>query len=87
MIWRISKCAFSLSKKRHIWHHRLKNRAVSFCPMYHFAPVSPIQSDVALNQMHLKTRYRITTYKFDPKLLKFSYPTILTFILGAQKFD
>ena len=35
------KCAFSLSKKRHIWHHRLKNRAVSFCPMYHFAPISP----------------------------------------------
>ena len=42
MIWRISKRAFSLSKKRHIWHHHLKNRAVSFCPMYHFAPVSPI---------------------------------------------
>ena len=41
IIWRISKCAFSLSKKRHIWHHRLKIRAVSFCPMYHFAPVSP----------------------------------------------
>ena len=42
MIWRISKRAFSLSKKRHIWHNHLKNRAVSFCPMYHFAPVSPI---------------------------------------------
>ena len=23
-------------------HHRLKNRTVSFCPVYHFAPVSPI---------------------------------------------
>ena len=35
------KIYFSLSKKGHIWHHRLKNRAVSFCPVYHFAPVSP----------------------------------------------
>ena len=30
-----------MSKKRHISHNRLKSRAVSFCPMYHFAPVSP----------------------------------------------
>ena len=41
IIWRISKRAFSLLKKRHIWHHRLKNGTVSFCPVYHFAPVSP----------------------------------------------
>ena len=30
----------------HIWHHRLKNRAVSFCPINHFAPVSPISADI-----------------------------------------
>ena len=58
MIWRISKCAFSLSKKRHIWHHRLENRAVSFCPMYHFAPVSPNPSLVLVQPR--KTRPFIT---------------------------
>ena len=45
MIWRISKRAFSLSKKRHIWHHHLKNRAVSFCPVYHFACYLPHKCD------------------------------------------
>ena len=51
MIWRILKCALSLSKKRHIWHHRLKNGAVSFCPMYHFAPVSPTSQSLVMTQI------------------------------------
>ena len=32
IIWRISICAFSLSKKEYIWHHRLK------IALFHFAP-------------------------------------------------
>ena len=40
-----SKGAFSLSKKRHIWNHRLKNRAVSFCPVYHVCPSLSTRAD------------------------------------------
>ena len=43
-----------MRKKRHIWHHCLKNRAVSFCPMYLFAPVSPMITVIIIIALFLQ---------------------------------
>ena len=78
MIWRISKCAFSLSKKRHIWHHRLKNRAVSFCPVYHFA-----RSPLIILGVTLKLTFDPvgTTYASSFKNVVTEYRVKLNFVL------
>ena len=66
MIWRISKRAFSLSKKRHTWHRHLKNRAVSFCPMYHFAPVSPIPGELSLSVFRVRLCLAVLSVPCSP---------------------
>ena len=86
IIWRISKCAFSLSKKRQIWHHRLKNRAVSFCPMYHFAPVSPMFNTWINLWSSIKVSCHWKTHKTQCKM-HFIFGTVVdSYLLSVVDF-